>query len=222
MPEDPVKNRLVRVRAELGESQKSMSRRFSLGDITWQRWESENLPPNREVLQVLGKLGFNLDWILTGRGRMWVEGAGPPATESDVRHSIVYIYDPRLAAGPGAIAFDADQEVGRLEVPTAWLERHLGVSPVSTAAFYISGDSMRPTLGDGDLAVVDRHAAETPDQVYAVRLVDEFMVKRVVQLGAGRVRLLSDNPVFPPIDLAPEQAADLVVLGRVRAVLKRV
>lgn len=217
-----VAERLVAVRKTLGLTQPVFAERFGMKHRTYQRYEQGETQPRAEDLQGLAAVGVDVNWVLTGKGGLWVEGAGPPPTESDAQHSIVYIYNLRLAAGPGAIAFDPDQEVGRLEAPTVWLQRHVGISPVDTAALYVTGDSMRPAIGDGDLVVIDRHAPEVSDQVYAIRLVDELMVKRVVKLPGGYVRLLSDNPVFPPIDLSPEQAADLVVLGGVRAVFKRV
>lgn len=47
-----------------------MSKRFNLGDNTWQAFERDDRLPKTEVLQALADLGFSLDWLATGIGVM--------------------------------------------------------------------------------------------------------------------------------------------------------
>lgn len=72
-----VGERLRRVRKHLGETQKSMSRRFGLGESTWQTYELQDQLPKGEILASLVELGFDGSWLLTGQGRM--PAAGMPA-----------------------------------------------------------------------------------------------------------------------------------------------
>ena len=62
--------RLKKVRLELGETQKSMSRQLGLGDTTWQRYELDGATPGADVLEKVARLGFNGHWLLTGEGPM--------------------------------------------------------------------------------------------------------------------------------------------------------
>jgi phage repressor protein C with HTH and peptisase S24 domain len=80
----------------------------------------------------------------------------------------------------------------------------------------VAGDSMLPTLGDGDDILVDRGdgQARLRDGVYALRLDGGLVVKRVkLDRAAARAEVVSDNPAYPR--RAPEPAAALDVVGRV-------
>jgi phage repressor protein C with HTH and peptisase S24 domain len=77
----------------------------------------------------------------------------------------------------------------------------MGVRPQHVAAFPSRGDSMTPTIEDGDVVFVDtRHRVPSPPGIYA--LADEFggvVVKRLeVTSRPGdemiKVQISSDNP----------------------------
>ncbi|KJR65649.1 hypothetical protein VY88_05825 [Azospirillum thiophilum] len=78
--------RLKLIRIHLKETQKSMSRRFNLGENTWQTYELYGKPPKGETLAVLAELGFDINWLLTGRGDVMV-------TEERARASVPAIDD---------------------------------------------------------------------------------------------------------------------------------
>ena len=67
---DSVAARLKQVRGDLAETQESMSQRFALGKRTWQNYERGIYPPTAHALQQLCRLGYDANWILTGRGKM--------------------------------------------------------------------------------------------------------------------------------------------------------
>ena len=81
-----------------------------------------------------------------------------------------------------------------------WLLNRMNAKARHLAAFPVQGDSMEPTLSDGDVIFVDtRHRAPSPDGIYA--LADEFggvIVKRLeVTSRPGdeivNVAIISDN-----------------------------
>lgn len=82
-----------------------------------------------------------------------------------------------------------------------WMLGRMGVRPQHVAAFPSRGDSMTPTIDDGDVIFVDtRHRVPSPPGIYA--LADEFggvVVKRLeVTSRPGdemiKVQISSDNP----------------------------
>lgn len=125
---------------------------------------------------------------------------------------------PQLAigasAGPGA-SVDGEAVEGELAFDLKWL-RNLGADPRALSIIRVEGDSMAPTLGDGDDILVDGGdtAARLRDGIYVLRLDDMLMVKRVARApGAGRIAVTSDNVDYPSY---PDLAADAVQLvGRV-------
>lgn len=91
--------------------------------------------------------------------------------------------------------------------------------PQDIAAFDVQGDSMYPTLSEGDVVFIDtRHRAPSPPGLYA--LADEYggiIVKRLEIVSRRSdpdvvVRVISDNPRHSPRDLP---ADELQIVGRV-------
>ena len=121
---------------------------------------------------------------------------------------------PRLAlgasAGPGAVPAD-ERPFGAFRFSTRWL-RGQGYDPAALSAIMVTGDSMEATLRDGDEILVDRTPGPLRDGVHVVRVDDMLLVKRIDAARAGAIRLLSDNPAYDPIEVAP---AALSIVGRV-------
>ena len=121
---------------------------------------------------------------------------------------------PRLAlgasAGPGALSGE-EAAIGAFRFSARWL-RQQGLEPAMLSAIAVAGDSMEPTLRDGDEILVDRSPRPLRDGIHVVRLDDSLLVKRVDAARPGRIALVSDNPAYRPIELA---AGDVQVIGRV-------
>ena len=65
-----MKDRLKKIREKLGKTQKEMGALVSVHERAWQKYEKGANIPGGEVLQALADLGFNINWILTGKGDM--------------------------------------------------------------------------------------------------------------------------------------------------------
>lgn len=120
---------------------------------------------------------------------------------------------PRLdvgaSAGPGGVV-DSERTLHAEGVDAAMLRR-LGLRADALSIVVARGDSMWPTIGDGDEMLVD-HADTAVDRrggVYAIRIDGAVMVKRLLREGRA-LRVISDNPVYPAITTA---AVDII--GRV-------
>jgi phage repressor protein C with HTH and peptisase S24 domain len=147
---------------------------------------------------------------------------GPPVAaarnkpSSAVRENVIMV--PRLAvgasAGPGALGTD-DAPLGQIGFETRWL-RQLTANPKALSIIQVSGDSMNPTLTDGDDILVDRaDAAERiRDGIYVLRVDDTLIVKRLAINPAQRsFTVRSDNPAYPAWNDVSPDGIDIV--GRV-------
>lgn len=147
-----------------------------------------------------------------GSGRI---GSGRIAVAAKSRAtSAEWVDIPRLAlgasAGPGALA--GDEVAGdRLRFSQRWL-RTLGLDPVQLTVIEVAGDSMEPTLRDGDEILVDRSQRPWRDGIHVVRIDDVLLVKRLEQGAAGTIGVISDNPAYPRAERA---RADVAIVGRV-------
>ena len=120
---------------------------------------------------------------------------------------------PRLplgaSAGPGAVS-GGELPVGQLRFSARWLKTH-GLDAAMLSAIEVEGDSMDPTLRDGDEILVDRTPRPLRSGIHVLRLDDVLLVKRVERAGDA-LRLISDNRAYPEIERA---ASEVEILGRV-------
>ena len=153
---------------------------------------------------------FGVDEAELGEGP---GGARPAAYAGQRRPAGEWSDIPRLplgaSAGPGALAVD-ERPVGQLRFSARWLKDN-GFDPAALSVIEVEGDSMEPTLRDGDEILVDRTPRLLRSGIHVVRLDDVLLVKRVERAG-DRLRLISDNRAYPEIE---RPAGDVEIVGRV-------
>lgn len=134
--------------------------------------------------------------------------------DSDGHAAQSWLDIPRLSlgasAGPGVLA-DDEAAFDTIRFSARWL-RSLGLRPGALSVIAVVGDSMEPTLRDGDEILVDRTPAPLRDGVHVVRIDDTLLVKRVDTGHPGVILLLSDNPAYSTITCKPDE---VTVIGRV-------
>lgn len=119
--------------------------------------------------------------------------------------------DIDASAGPGRLAEDeARRRPGAL---SQVLLRELGIRPDAASMIRVAGDSMEPTLSDGDEILVDRDRRELRGKggIFVIRLDGVLMVKRL-RAAVGGIEVVSDNPAWPVRLCRP---GEVEVIGRV-------
>lgn len=120
------------------------------------------------------------------------------------------------SAGAGALSDEEEAAESALAFQVRWVKAMSGSDPELLSVIKVQGDSMLPTLGDGDPILVDRGdgADRLRDGIYVMRADDTLIVKRVMLNPAARtIRVTSDNGVYP--DVGDCDPADLEIIGRV-------
>ena len=78
------------------------------------------------------------------------------------------------------------------------------------------GDSMAGTFSDGDSLLVDRGITETrADAIYVFTLDGDLFIKRLQRMIGGALRMISDNPAYPPIMIEGAALEKLHIQARV-------
>jgi len=135
---------------------------------------------------------------------------GAPEATANADASIrIARYDAAASAGAGALV-DSGWQRGGEAIDAAVLNR-LRVRPSDASIITATGDSMLPTIADGDEMLVNT-ADRTPGArggIYVLRIDGTLAVKRVARQADGW-RITSDNPAYPP--MRPEAVE---IIGRV-------
>lgn len=101
-----------------------------------------------------------------------------------------------------------------------WIRQYTRAAPEHLLFAQGVGDSMKPTLEDSDLLLIDcsQQALNMADKIWAIAYADCGSVKRLRPIPGGGVEILSDNPNVPT---ATAYDGELHILGRVVAVVRK-
>ncbi len=218
---EPSRLRLVALAAERGVSLAALSALIGRNGTYLQQFVRKGSPrkleetDRRTLAEFLGvdeaELGAPARETVLTVGAAGARGGGgsPP-----VRGPLDWADIPRLplgaSAGPGTVAHDF-APVDRLRFSGRWL-RQQGLEPAMLSVIEVEGDSMEPTLRDGDEILVDRTPRPLRAGLHVIRLDDVLLVKRLEPGPAGLLRVISDNPAYARIE---RPMGDVAVLGRV-------
>lgn len=125
------------------------------------------------------------------------------------------ILEVEASAGHGALA-ELEAKSAQFGFDEGWLRKLTASNASKLSIIKVTGDSMEPTLNDGDEVMVDLAdgQARLRDGIYVLRMDDALNVKRVAIEPKGRqISVVSDNPAYPSWNGLERRAINIV--GRV-------
>ena len=210
-------------RAIGAEAVYAFGRRAGVSDTSLRSYlKGSSVPSIDKAVMLAEAASVRLQWLVTGTGPMQdveaIAGAGTVAGGTFAADEFVAIplVDAEVSAGPGVLAREEDvREVVAFD--RQWLRSKLGSNPNDLSLVTVKGDSMAPTLMDGDTIFVDRQVSELRDGIYVFQMDGDLLVKRLQKLPGSLVSVISDNPMFPAFQV-DMNAGDrqLHVIGRYR------
>lgn len=191
--------------AKVGEASKR-------SQIEWEK--AGAAAPNAYTLERYAKAGIDILYVVTGQR---AAGSGPRVATFDADNFVmVPRYDLAASAGPGYVVQSNEQIVDYLAFKADWVRSSLGIAQKDLALISVKGDSMTPTLSDGDLVLIDTSRKIVEDSgVYVIRLSDTLVVKRVQRHLDGSLTVASDNPKYQPEHVGARHDTSVLVVGRV-------
>jgi len=207
MPNDPRKV-LERLCAERGEDFAGLSRLLGKNPAYIQQYIRRG-SPRRLGEDERRKLARYFRISEASLGGQEQELEAPPGMVSINRSAV------RASAGPGIIPID-EASTPCFAFDGRWLKALTAATAEELSIIRVEGDSMAPTLNDGDDLLIDRRDSGAPlrDGLYVLRIDESLLVKRLAVHPMGRrVTIQSDNPAYPDW---PDCAIDEVsCIGRV-------
>ncbi|MBF7683009.1 helix-turn-helix transcriptional regulator [Acinetobacter sp. B5B] len=209
-----VADRINQKMQELGLSQADLLRATGAGRATISGWvNGTNKPSAKHIGALAQTLKVTEGWILYGikeniildTVKVWDENT--PLEEDEVE--VPFFKDFSFACGYGSICDIEQKPTEKLRLPKVTL-RSRGIQYNQSVAAMASGESMSPTIKDGDTVHIDLGKKTVKDgKVFAICHGGLFMIKRLYNLPMGGIRVVSDNTVeFPELRLTAQEIVD--------------
>ncbi len=201
--------RVFRQRArEMGLSDAAVARRMGIQPRRYSNYVNDVREPDFETfVKICRTLGLEPNEVFSFKPIITPPGEG---------HEYVYLplYDVEAAAGHGTVV-DAENITARLAFKPEWL-RTVTLAPTDRLGLItVYGDSMIPTLLNGDTILVDfTQSRPDRDGIYVLRRDDTVQVKRVsIHPATGLLTIRSDNDAYETWH--DVQSAAVNIAGRV-------
>ena len=217
-----VGTRIKRARDALGMTQVVLAKAVGVSQQAVMELEAGRAKGTKHTAKFARALGQDPMWIEIGEGRMREPGKAaraaqkaasaprPPIPPDDYER--VPVIDIRNASA--ALATDTPSIAFNM-YSLDWLRGATRSHVSKLVVLQVAGDSMEPTLCNGDQVLIDTTQLNLRREgIYVMRVDDTLMVKRVtMHPKSKRVTLRSDNPRYETYsDLDPDR---LQVAGRV-------
>lgn len=176
--------------------QATIARKLGESDQTITNWRTRGVPAGKHV-SIARAFRVNPTWLSTGDGSKEEGIIARAMRPIDPDQGAYYLPIKRVLfkLSAGVSGFEIEPEDGESKpvyFRADWF-REKGFRPDKLLAVKVSGDSMVPSLYDGDLVVVNTEDIRPRDgEVSAVNYEGELVIKRI-RLDLGAVWLDSDN-----------------------------
>lgn len=173
---------------------------------------------SRFLPEIADFLRVPLRWL---RGETDDRGPAPPElADAAEQLDLVQIAMVDMAYGMGATFADDRIGVDLVHFPKIWVDQLTHSAPAHLAWARGKGDSMSPTISDGDMVLIDRSERRVEDQdlIWAFTIGDMAMIKRL-RIRGDKVTILSDNSEVPADTAHPDE---INIIGRITRVVKPV
>lgn len=209
-----VRDRIIQRMNELGLKQADLVTRLNVSKGAVSKWVSGLNTPNSIILpQLADALETTPSWLINGTQKLKNDVSIIPieAWDSDTpldidEVEIPFFKDFSFACGSGSIGTAMANEKRKLRMSKLTL-RNRAIEQRNAIATLASGDSMTPTIKDGDTIHIDLGRKNIKDgKIFALCHGGLFMAKRLYNLPMGGVRIVSDNSAeYPEIHLTAEE-----------------
>ncbi|MGA1619246.1 MAG: XRE family transcriptional regulator [Pirellulales bacterium] len=152
--------------------------------------------------KIAAVLKVEATWLLNGIGE--VEGEPPLVENPDLAFVAIPYVNVRSSVG-GSPEADSDPNFRRpYHFQRGWIRHSLNANPVNLRIMHVEGDSMMPTLIDGDVVLVDiSRRSPSPPGIFVINDGMGLVAKRLEHIPnsePARVRIISDNQRYSDYD----------------------
>lgn len=210
---EQMKSRLNAALIKSGLSIPEIVKRIEVTDKGVRKWFSTGRIATKRIKPLAKILGCDHVWLATGESFTGVREFDQDFNKSE-RDVMISVYDVQLSAGNGMTAPEYIETKKQLPFDSQWLQKHR-LKPKDLKVLYVAGDSMIPTMEDGDSVLIDTSKTKIIDRkIYAIVIGGECKIKRLSQRFDGSVQVISDNPQHQTETIQPHELEHLFIIGQ--------
>ena len=197
-----------------------LARKIGVVEGTIRKWQAGISEPTRDRLVALAEaVGCNVQWLATGEGPPY-KGAGSPLRgavhEGVIDLAPFFRREDKPGTEPQETPGAPHVEVILSVRSKAFLIQRLEVNLEQLSIRFVRGDSMTPTLSDGDAVLIDGgDSAVAAQGIYGFMLdrKEPPLICRLQRVPGGLIKGHYDNPAYRSFEFRPEDNVE--ILGRV-------
>ncbi|KLE01921.1 XRE family transcriptional regulator [Aliarcobacter butzleri] len=176
-------NRLKSAREGLGMSQLNFAEKLNITDKTLRNYEKGNNITVDIVKKISEITNIDFDFLLNGNN----------ITVLNDNNYNIDLLNVRAGAGEGIYNYVIET------VDTISLDKSFFKTPINTnkiKGIQVDGDSMEPTLRDGDYVLIDENINFGTNGIYAIQYGGQILIKRLQFKMDGTILIISDNDKY--------------------------
>ena len=178
---------------------------LNIPQATFATMKKRNSIPYEEILEFCALKKISVNWLFFDQAVDMLKA------ETDKFFQVRYFADIRASAGGGAYGFDEDFET--ITIDEKIMHNMVGLGNTELEAIHVDGESMEPTLQDGSIVFLDRSQTNiNKDGIFIASTTTGLFIKRIRQRADGMVELISDNKIYSPEVIAPDE---VTIVGKV-------
>ncbi len=202
-------NRIKEARNHKGFSQELLSEKIGVSKRTLINYEQNDKEPTAStILNIAKHCTISEWWLLTGKGEMLLKENNLVASNNNYNIDLLNV---RAGAGEGIYNYVIET------IDTISLDKSFFRTPINTSkvkGIQVDGDSMEPTLRDGDYVLIDENTTFGINGIYAIQFGGQILIKRLQFKMDGAVLIISDNNKYQSETFNPlENQLPFQVLG---------
>ncbi|MGR6780681.1 XRE family transcriptional regulator [Moritella viscosa] len=187
------------------------SKRSTISKTTIHNYLNGSSSPTLERLYLIAKAAdVDVSWLATGN-----DYQTPSSNNSD--YIKIPHFDVQASAGTGSELVESGISKNTVDIhPQTLLDQ--GLNPEGLLSMYVKGDSMEPSLFDGDMILVKKMICPFSilEGVYIFRVFNEIFIKRIqFNKYSAKLKVDSDNPFYDSYTITGNNLNDVEIIGEV-------
>lgn len=190
----------------------------------------DSLPQIDKAALIAEHANVSLTWLATGKGSKHLDEHDSQAVcevqKKYLTSQVVSIpyYDVSASAGNGLIPFEESNIEYTMEIhPQILLD--LGVSSQNLLSMPVKGDSMEPSLFEGDIVLVNRllKPYSILEGIYVIRIDNDIFIKHIqFNKFESKLKISSVNELYDSYHITGEDLNQVEIIGEALCKLGRI